>query len=93
MAAQSEGLDYCVLGGIVDFLRSSCLSLKMDHQKFVFWPLRRLHGVHKTVALGRVVAPKRHLKLEKCTMALECGALRLIWRVMPVISTVYETQS
>ena len=35
MAAQSEGLDYFALGGLVDYLRSSCLSLKMDNQRFV----------------------------------------------------------
>ena len=35
MAARSEGLDYFALGGLVDFLRSSCLSLKMDYQWFV----------------------------------------------------------
>ena len=35
MAARSEGLDYFALGGLVDFLRSSCLSLKMDYQRFV----------------------------------------------------------
>ena len=55
--------------------------------------------MHKTVALGRVVPPKRHLKLENVLLqviALECGALRLIRRafvMMPVISTRYETQS
>ena len=32
MAAQNEGLEYFALGGLVDYLRSSCLSLKMDHQ-------------------------------------------------------------
>ena len=32
MAAQSEDLEYFALGGLVDYLRSSCLSLKMDHQ-------------------------------------------------------------
>ena len=32
MAAQSEGLEYFVLGGLVDYLCSSCLSLKMDYQ-------------------------------------------------------------
>ena len=64
MSAQSEGLDYFALGGLVDYLRSSCLSLKMDHQRFVFWPLWKLHSMHKTVALGRVVPPKSHLKLE-----------------------------
>ena len=81
MAARSEGLDYFALGGLVDYLCSSCLTLKMDHQSFVFWPLRRLHSVHKTVALGWVVPPERHLKLENVllqAMALECGALRLI---------------
>ena len=39
--------------------------------------------MHKTVALGRVVPPKKHLKLENVLLqaiALECGALRLIWR-------------
>ena len=39
--------------------------------------------MHKTVALGRVVPPKRHLKLENVLLqviALECGALRLIRR-------------
>ena len=35
MAAQSEGLDYFALGGLVDYLRSSFLSLKMDNQRFV----------------------------------------------------------
>ena len=35
MAARSEGLDYIALGGLVDYLRSSCLTLKMDHQRFV----------------------------------------------------------
>ena len=35
MAARSEGLDYFALGGLVDYLRSSCLSLKMDYQRFV----------------------------------------------------------
>ena len=35
MAARSEGLDYFALGGLVDFLRSSCSSLKMDYQRFV----------------------------------------------------------
>ena len=35
MAARSEGLDYFALGVLVDFLRSSCLSLKMDYQRFV----------------------------------------------------------
>ena len=35
MAAQSEGPDYFALGGLVDYLRSSCLSLKMDNQRFV----------------------------------------------------------
>ena len=37
----------------------------------------------KTVALDRVVAPKRHLKLENVLLqaiALECRALRLIQR-------------
>ena len=63
MAARSEGLDYFALGGLVDYLCSSCLLLKMDKQRFVFWSLRRLHSVHKTVALGRVLPPKRHLKL------------------------------
>ena len=52
MAAQSEDLDYFVLGGLVDYLHSLYLSLKMDHQRFVFWPVRRLHCVHKSVALG-----------------------------------------
>ena len=61
-------------------------------------PLRGLHSVHKTVALGRVVLPRRHLKLENVhvllqAIALECGALRLIRRelfvMMPVISTIY----
>ena len=36
MAARSEGLDYFVLGGLVDYLCSSCLLLKMDKQRFVF---------------------------------------------------------
>ena len=83
MATQSEGLDYFALGGLVDCLCSSCLSLKMDHQRFVIWPLWRLHSVHKTVALGQVVPPKRHLKLENVILqfiALECEALRLIRR-------------
>ena len=31
MAARSESLDYFALGVLVDYLRSSCLSLKMDH--------------------------------------------------------------
>ena len=31
----SEQFDYFVLGGLVDYLRSSCLPLKMDHQRFV----------------------------------------------------------
>jgi len=35
MAARSEGLGYFALGGLVDYLCSSCLSLKMDHQRFV----------------------------------------------------------
>ena len=35
MAARSEGLDYFALGRLVDFLCSSCLSLKMDYQRFV----------------------------------------------------------
>ena len=35
MAARSEGLNYFALGGLVDYLRSSCLSLKMDNQRFV----------------------------------------------------------
>ena len=35
MAAQSEGLNYFALGSLVDYLHSSCLSLKMDQQKFV----------------------------------------------------------
>ena len=35
MAARSEGLNYFALGGLVDFLCSSCLSLKMDHQRLV----------------------------------------------------------
>jgi len=80
MAARSEQLDYFALGGLVDYLRSSCLPLKMD-QRFVFWSPPRLHSVHKTVALGRVVPPKRHLKLENVlpqAIALECGALRLV---------------
>ena len=83
MAIRSEGLDYFALGGLVDYLRSSCLSLKMDHQRFVFRSPRRLHSVHKTVALGRVVPPKRHLKLENVLLqviVLECGALRVIRR-------------
>ena len=81
MATRSEGLNYFVLGGWVDYLRSSCLSLKMHHQRFVFRPPRRLHSVHKTVALGRAVLPKRHLKLQNVLLqviALECRALRLI---------------
>ena len=54
--------------------------------------------MHKTVALGQVVLPRRHLKLENVhvllqAIALECGALRLIRRelfvMMPVISTIY----
>ena len=83
MAARSEQLDYFALGGLVDYLCSSCLPLKMDHQRFVFWSPWRLHSVHKTVALGRVVLPKRHLKLENVILqaiALECGALRLVRR-------------
>ena len=39
--------------------------------------------MHKTVALGRVVPPKRHLKLENVLLqdiALECRALRVIRR-------------
>ena len=39
--------------------------------------------MHNTVALGRVVPPKRYLKLENVLLqaiALECGALRLIRR-------------
>ena len=83
MAARSEGLDYFVLGGLVDYLHLSYLSLKMDHQRFVFWPLRRLHSVHKSVALGQVVPPIKHLKLENVLLqaiALEGGALRLIQR-------------
>ena len=42
-----------------------------------------MHSVHKTVALGRVVPPKRHLKLENVLLqaiAIECGTLRLIPR-------------
>ena len=35
MATQSKDLDYFALGSLVDYLRSSCLSLKMDQQKFV----------------------------------------------------------
>ena len=35
MAVQSEGLNYFALGCKVDYLCSSCLSLKMDHQTFV----------------------------------------------------------
>ena len=35
MASGSEGLDYFALGGQEDYLCSSCLSLKMDHQRFV----------------------------------------------------------
>jgi len=38
-------------------------------------------GLHITVALGRVVSPKRHFELENVLLqaiALECGALRLI---------------
>ena len=35
MAAWSEDLDYFALGGLVDYLHSSCLALKMDHQRFV----------------------------------------------------------
>ena len=31
MAAQSEDLDYFALGTLVDYLRSTCLSLKMDN--------------------------------------------------------------
>ena len=35
MAARSEDLEYFALGGLVDYLRSSCLSLQMGHQRFV----------------------------------------------------------
>ena len=43
--------------------------------------------MHKPVALGRVVPPKRHLKLENFILqaiALECGALRLIRRAFSI---------
>ena len=83
MAARSEVLDYFALSSLVEYLWSLCLSLKMDHQRLVFWSPRRLHSVHKTVALGRVVPPKRHLKLENVLLqviALERGVLRLIRR-------------
>ena len=53
----------------------------MNHQRFVFWSPQRLHSVHKT--LGRVVPPKRHLKLENVLLqaiALECKALRFVQR-------------
>ena len=52
MAAQNEGPDYFALGGSLDYLRSLCLSLKTNHQRFVFWPLGILHSVHGTAALG-----------------------------------------
>ena len=86
MAARSEGLDYFALGSLVDYLRSLCLSLIMDNQRLTclyFWSLWRLRSVHKTVALGRVVPAKRHLKLENVPLqaiALKCGVLRLILR-------------
>ena len=35
MATRSEGLNYFALGGLVDCLHSLCLSLKIDHQRFV----------------------------------------------------------
>ena len=35
MAAQSEGLNYFALGSLVDYLHSSCLSLKMDYERFL----------------------------------------------------------
>ena len=53
--------------------------------------------MHKTVALGRVVPPKRHLKLENVLLqviVLEHGVLKLIRRafvMMPVIFTMYES--
>ena len=34
MAAQSEGPDYFVLGSQLDYLRSLCLPLKTNHQRF-----------------------------------------------------------
>ena len=35
MATWSKNFHYFALGGLVDYLRSSCLSLKTDHQRFV----------------------------------------------------------
>ena len=66
MAARSEGLDYFALGGLVDYLRSSRLSLKMDHQRFVFRSPWRLHSVHKTVALVAMSDPTL-MRPEICT--------------------------
>lgn len=86
MAAQSEGLDYFVIGSLVDYIS---LFLVFIIEKWTtkglshFWPLWILHSVYETVALGRVVPPKRHLKLENVLLqaiALECGVLRLIRR-------------
>ena len=39
MTAQSEGHDYFALGGLLHYPHSSCLSLKMNHQRSAFWPL------------------------------------------------------
>ena len=53
----------------------------MDHQWFVL--LLASSEIDKTVALGRGVLRKRHLKLENVLLqaiALECGVLRLIQR-------------
>lgn len=45
MLTQSEGPDYFVLGGLLDYLTK-------NEPPNYFWPLGILHWVHEMVALG-----------------------------------------
>ena len=84
MPDRSEGLHYFALGGLVDFSVPRVHHWKWTTKSLSYFSSpRRLHSVHKMVALGRVLSPKRHLKLENVLLqviALEHGALRLIRR-------------
>ena len=70
----------CVLNKLVDYLHSSCLSLRMDHESFVL-PLASWDFAccAQNASLDWPVLPKRHLKLETVLLqaiALEWGALK-----------------
>ena len=79
MCTRSEGLDYFVLDSLVDYLCSSCLSLKMDNRRLVL--LLTSWILHETVELCCLKGS--YLKLENVLLeaiAVECGVLKLIPR-------------